>query len=105
MKRFGPIKAPPEIDEVDTPAGAICLWCEEPIAVGDSGYLIPYIDASGTTERAHHWECHIRSISGSVGHQRGTCSCHGGTEGDPPGVSKREAAKAAAHEFLLSSFE
>jgi hypothetical protein len=32
---------------------------------------------------------------GSVGHQKGTCSCHGGTEEDPPEMTKRQAAVAA----------
>lgn len=42
-----------------------------------------------------HQECTIRSIIGSVGHQEKRCSCFGGTEEDPEGMTKREAAKAA----------
>jgi hypothetical protein len=47
-----------------------------------------------------HRECMLRQIVGSVGHQLGTCSCHGG-EGpcDPPGMTVREAARAAADLF------
>ena len=34
-------------------------------------------------------------VVGSVGHQLGRCSCFGGDEDDPPGMTVREAALAA----------
>jgi hypothetical protein len=53
--------------------------------------------------RIHH-ECLIRAVVGSVGHQLRRCSCYGGDEEDPPGLTKREAARLAAetHEQLMS---
>lgn len=66
-----------------------CGWCDEP--------LLPH------EERApfgpEHYECSLRSIIGSLGHQRGLCSCYGGTEEDPPGMTRRQAAAAAANYF------
>ena len=66
-----------------------CGHCEEP--------LLPY-------ERQvdhFHLECISRMILGSVGHQLRRCPCHGGTEEDPPGVSKREAPRQAYAVGLL----
>lgn len=51
----------------------------------------------------------IRLVVGSVGHQKHACFCYGGTgNGDPEGMTLREAARAAyehcmqqhAHELL-----
>jgi len=60
-----------------------------------------YWHAEDVTTRWLHYECQLRGIVGSVGHQRGLCSCRGGpgTMDDPPGVSKREAARAAVAEW------
>jgi hypothetical protein len=77
-----------------------CMWCEEPIVPGDryetrgpcaAGFL--YV----------HRECGARSVLGSVGHLKGKCTCFGGTEDDPPGMTKREAAKAALALWLQQS--
>jgi len=52
------------------------------------------------TDSYWHRECLMRNILGSVGHQRGECSCCGGEgPGDPPDMTKREAAKAAVVEY------
>jgi hypothetical protein len=44
-----------------------------------------------------HVECVYRAVAGSVAHIEQRCSCYvpGSTEGDPPGLTKRQAAKAA----------
>lgn len=97
---------------VEAPADAACAHCAEPIAAGDFGVTIPYWGAesdgcqtqfvrveAGFPELAFHRECHIRTLVGSVGHLRGKCSCEGGAQEDPPGLSKREAARAAAELF------
>lgn len=73
------------------PVGERCLHCREPIAVGDCGFVQPYVSRS----LAFHRECMLRNLLGSVGHQRKRCSCYGGTEEDPPGMTKRQAALAA----------
>ncbi len=98
MKRFGPNWGR-DLEEVPTPVGAPCFYCEEPIVEGDLGVVMPFMDVDGDKEVAEHRECLLRSIFGSVGHQKGTCSCHGGEEEDPPGMTKREAAKAAVELF------
>ncbi len=76
---------------VPTPVGENCLHCEEPIKEGDEGEIMP--------PRPVHRECLLRMVIGSVGHQQGRCSCYGGNEEDPPGMTKRQAAIAAAELF------
>jgi hypothetical protein len=78
---------------VETPVGRGCLHCKERVAEGDEGMLMPYVGEDGVVIIVPvHRECFLRSVFGSVGHQQGKCSCHGGTETDPPGVTKRDAA-------------
>lgn len=69
-----------------------CPFCGEPV--------LPAEVAAGATRvvnggRAAHVECLARSVIGSLGHQQGRCPCFGGSEDDPPGLSRREAARAA----------
>ena len=113
MKFFGPhhwgdaIAQPQK--RCSTPVGALCSWCEEPIAVHDFGVVLPYLSNIGAqigdTGRdfdetiSMHRECHVRCMVGSVAHQNGVCSCHGGTDDDPPGMSKRDSAHAAMELF------
>jgi hypothetical protein len=101
MKRFGPVKAPGDLEEVPTPLEGTCPHCDESITQGDSGFVIPHLDESGSHERPHHRECFLRGIFGSVGHQQGKCYCFGGTEEDPPGMTRREAARAAERHMLM----
>ena len=49
-----------------------------------------------------HYECHMRLVFGGANHQDGTCSCCGGSQPpDPPGLTKREAARLAMHKVLV----
>lgn len=73
--------------QIPAPVGTPCTLCEEPIAEGDMGLV--------QGECVRHYECDMRSIIGSVGHLMGKCSCYGGTEEDPPGMTRRQAAQAA----------
>ena len=75
-----------------------CVWCGEPAdTLVEACRQVTAIEADGTAALAYlHVDCAIRSAAGSLGHQRGRCSCHGGDEEDPPGVSRRAAARAAA---------
>lgn len=99
-----------EDNHLPTPVGAFCLSCEEAIEPTDAGVvtaqsgldeLAAALDPSdvllvdGHRLVAHHLPCHLRSVLGSVGHIEGRCSCVGGDEEDPPGLSRREAAIAA----------
>jgi hypothetical protein len=103
MKVFGKPWAHEELEQIPTPVGQLCLYCVEPIAEGDLGVEQPYLSLEGETTVVQHRECFLRSIFGSVGHQKKTCSCYGGTEEDPPGLTTREAAKAAAEEMLAQA--
>lgn len=75
------------------PDGYICGWCEEPILEAPAPFL------KGAAY--YHHACAIRLIAGSVGHQLHRCSCYGGNQEDPPGLSKREAALAAFTIFQM----
>jgi hypothetical protein len=107
MKVFGLLPWGPGFDDpammTETPVGAPCLHCGEPIEDRDSGVILPHVNLQGeTTFEAQHRECFMRGIVGSVGHQLGRCSCYGGSpdaEGDPPGLTRRAGARAA---YLLA---
>jgi hypothetical protein len=69
-----------------------CLYCDEPITSADR--TDPHIHPPA------HWECAARAVIGGLNHQQGKCLCCGGTEPpDPPGMSRRQAAKAALEWF------
>lgn len=55
-------------------------------------------------DKVAHENCNFRSIVGSVAHIEKRCSCFvaGSTEGDPEGMTKREAANAARKAFEKS---
>lgn len=101
MRWFGP--APFSNACIDTPHAptpiATCVWCEEPFAEDDSGYLVPHMDGGPPTEHAYHPDCWQRQITGSVAHIEHRCACYGGSEEDPPGMTRREAATAAVEAF------
>lgn len=70
----------------------ICTWCEEPVTKDDE--RAPIIN------EVWHRECGIRAIVGTMAHIQGRCSCfapfNDPEEEDPPGMTRREAARAAA---------
>lgn len=71
-----------------TPSLPVCMLCDEP--------LLAHEPLAPMHARAH-WECGLRAIVGGLNHLKGICSCCGGSEPpDPPGLSRREAARAAA---------
>jgi len=72
---------------------ADCGHCNEEILPGER---------AGSRGVPLHTECLIRMSVGSVAHQQKTCSCFGGTGEDPPTMTTREAAKAAALLFEQS---
>ena len=78
--------------QVPTPLGAQCILCEELIDEGDRGQI-------NLVGQITHYECQMRVVVGSVGHQMGKCSCYGGTDEDPPGMTRRQAAIAACKLF------
>lgn len=66
----------------------LCRFCDEYVEYDDLRVPLGM--------RPIHYPCFVRRIVGSVGHQLKRCSCYGGTEDDPPNLSKKEAAEAAA---------
>lgn len=106
---FGPAPWAPicdELERVPAPAGTPCFHCEEPIAADDDGLLVASPAADGGWKQLPvHMECNLRIVVGSVGHQNAKCSCFGGTEEDPPGMTKRQAAAAAVRLFYARHAE
>lgn len=92
-------------DKAPTPVGEPCSHCDEAIVEGDQGFLMPHVESMVSAEQAvvkmrpTHLDCFLRQIYGSVGHQLQMCSCYGGTTEDPPGMTKREAARAAVQVY------
>lgn len=78
-----------------SPPSMVCFRCNEWIAPIDAGVVQHLVGTEGPASIAYHYECHARSIIGSLGHLQKRCSCYGGTEEDPPEMTQREAAKAA----------
>ena len=110
IRWFGPEGPAPfvtyDLERIDPPLGERCSHCDEPIAAGDYGITMPHMDRNedGTysaTDRPLHDECNVRKLVGSLAHQTGTCTCvdPNSTHHDPPGLTRREAAKAAASLF------
>lgn len=79
-----------ECPQVPVPIGSNCFYCEEPIIETDSGVI-------SSNELPMHYNCFLRGIVGSVAHLQKRCSCFipGAHEGDPPGLTKRQAADMA----------
>jgi hypothetical protein len=89
-------------DHTATPVGQTCLWCGETVEAGDQGVVMPTIREGGASMEPLHLECHMRQVVGGVRHIEGRCLCCGGTEEpDPPGVTRREAARRAERAWLL----
>jgi hypothetical protein len=82
-----------ECPQTETPVGRGCVYCDEPIAMGDDGFIY----AGGDTM---HRECHLRGVIGSVAHQQKRCSCYGGNgNGEEEGMTRRQDAQAALEYF------
>lgn len=90
-------------EQTETPVGAVCGYCDEPIRAGEDGWILD----GGTVL---HLECLLRSIVGSVAHQEKRCSCYGGSgdsesgyggSGDDreDGMTLRQGARAAMEHF------
>lgn len=104
MKAFG-FQGDPAFYEatIPVPVGESCLHCDEQIAEGDAGVVMPLIESDRQPRVAvYHWECDLRLTVGSVRHQRGECGCFTGDysqDDDADYPSVRAAAIAAAIEF------
>jgi hypothetical protein len=76
-----------------------CPHCGEPVVAEERSSPEPTLTVWGDMHR----ECAHRSILGSVAHIERRCSCYvpGSTESDPPGMTVREAARAAVRAWRL----
>lgn len=79
-----------------------CLWCGEEISGEEllNASSVAYLTAEGHQTRYFHHECGFRTAMGSLAHMQQRCSCYGGTEDDPPEMTKRQAARAALEAYL-----
>jgi hypothetical protein len=90
------------LPQVPAPVDDWCLYCEEPIAEGDRGFLLPHMVGPNYFRLvAEHYECFMRQVLGSVAHQQSRCSCVvcGSHHMDDPELTRRDAARAALVEF------
>lgn len=76
----------------------ICQWCKEEVLADEESKI--KLDSGKL-----HEDCAIRLFTGSVGHQLKKCSCYGGSEEDPIGLTARQAAKKAAEHFRSTFYQ
>jgi hypothetical protein len=72
-----------------------CVYCEEPILPGET---YP-VERTPNLQNVHR-ECVIRMFLGSAAHQLKECTCYGGDREDPPGMTRRDAARLAFDTLL-----
>jgi hypothetical protein len=91
------------IELIALPVGKPCDWCEEAFVDGDEGFGIPCI-GEPSAFRFFHRACWLRQITGSLSHLRQECSCfvRFSTCTDPPYMTLREAAEAAAQFYATT---
>jgi hypothetical protein len=82
--------------QTETPAGRACIYCAELIVMGDNGWIL--VDGSTL-----HRECYLRGFTGSLAHQRKSCSCYGGGD-EEDGMTRREGALAAVRYFERNDY-
>jgi hypothetical protein len=70
-----------------------CTYCDEPVYAGEQSTAFP--------SQAMHTPCAFRMAVGSVAHVLRRCHCFqpGSQLNDPPGLTKRQAARAALDLF------
>lgn len=97
MKVFGMERFFPDDVVVPVPITDRCGYCGENFISGDAGAYVPHLACGVVSDIPYHQECQTRMFVGSVAHIKGECRCavDGSTDTDPPGMTKREAAKAA----------
>jgi hypothetical protein len=81
-------------DWAPTPIGFPCDYCDEPVAASDNGIIMD----GGVVM---HQECQVRMVVGSVACIRANhVGCgEGSGHADPPGMTKRQAARASMEAF------
>jgi hypothetical protein len=78
-----------ETRQVPTPVNQNCMYCGEPILLGEDGFL-------DSCKNPFHRECFLRILSGSVSHMMKACSCFREDAIDcEDGITLRQGAKLA----------
>jgi hypothetical protein len=74
-----------------------CMFCGQAVTGNDEQAPFPILDFRTGEAVPLHSECGLRLVVGSVGHIHRKCSCFvtGSTYTDPPGLTARQAARAA----------
>ena len=75
-----------------------CEWCKEPVLPGERNPVGP---------GDWHAECIFRAVCGSLAHVEHRCGCYvpGSKDTDPPGLTIRQAARAAFCAWLILAGE
>ena len=77
------------------PVAEDCFECEERFFRDDSGHAVIDIENTGRVRIRHvHKECSARAVVGGLNHLNKVCSCHGGTDAPPEGMTIRQEAIA-----------
>lgn len=96
---FGDFSKEETRKRIKAPVALLCYECNELIGERDKGITTIMLDKESQYCIVFHIECHMVQIVGSVGHQLGKCSCFvkdGTAWEDPPGMTRRQAAKEAS---------
>lgn len=77
-----------------------CPYCGEPVMPWEPR------ERYANDPRWRHLECFCRPVLGSVAHIERRCGCFvpGADEGDPPGMTRREAALASVETYRRVSY-
>lgn len=74
-----------------------CVYCGTVCHEDDSDWHVFLTDC----RRILHFACQVRMIAGSLAHQQGRCSCYGGVDEDPPGLTLRQGALVALGYWIV----
>jgi hypothetical protein len=73
-----------QVRQVETPVGEACMYCFEPVADGDRGYMeVAVARVEGGHRMSHrplHRECQLCSVLGNFAHVQGLCQYVGHCE-------------------------
>lgn len=92
---YGPSGRLIEVLRKPVPVTEDCWSCETRIGASDSGHAIVDTGKLGQFRVRHiHRECSVRETLGGLNHMNKRCSCYGGTDDPPDGMTKRDEALA-----------
>jgi|SRR5262245_609402 len=85
-------------EQIPTPIGTPCKYCEEPIAEGDQGMVSQGSKLAKDWDLisftlCEHRECGLRAVLGGIAHVERRCTCCGGMAEPDDGLGWRESAR------------